>query len=163
MGTGPLDQHDSDAGCGRCTGLGRGAAARFYSAAVCRLSSGGQPGTQLKQVTEIMRPRESLRLAQASQTVREVFVSAPRPGRRTGAVLLLDEDGALAGLFTDSDLARLMEQRRNEALDRPISEVMTARPLTLHTSAMFSDVVALLSERKISEIPVVDDQGVPSG
>ncbi len=123
----------------------------------------GSLGRQLKQVTEIMRPRESLRLAQASQTVREVFVSAPRPGRRTGAVLLLDEDGALAGLFTDSDLARLMEQRRNEALDRPISEVMTARPLTLHTSAMFSDVVALLSERKISEIPVVDDQGVPVG
>jgi arabinose-5-phosphate isomerase len=123
----------------------------------------GSLGRQLKQVTEIMRPRESLRLAQASQTVREVFAAAPRPGRRTGAVLLLDEDGALAGLFTDSDLARLMEQRRNEALDRPISEVMTARPLMLHTSAMFSDVVALLSERKISEIPVVDDQGVPVG
>lgn len=123
----------------------------------------GSLGRQLKQVTEIMRPRESLRLAHASQTVREVFVAAPRPGRRTGAVLLLDEDGALAGLFTDSDLARLMEQRRDEALDRPIAEVMTASPLTLHTSAMFSDVVALLSERKISEIPVVDDQGVPVG
>lgn len=123
----------------------------------------GSLGRQLKQVTEIMRPHESLRLAQASQTVREVFVAAPRPGRRTGAVLLLDEEGALAGLFTDSDLARLMEQRRDEALDRPIAEVMTARPLTLHTSAMFSDVVALLSERKISEIPVVDDQGVPVG
>jgi arabinose-5-phosphate isomerase len=123
----------------------------------------GSLGRQLKQVTEIMRPRESLRLAHARQTVREVFVAAPRPGRRTGAVLLLDEDGALAGLFTDSDLARLMEQRRDEALDRPIAEVMTASPLTLHTSAMFSDVVALLSERKISEIPVVDDQGVPVG
>lgn len=123
----------------------------------------GSLGRQLKRVTEIMRPRTDLRLAQASQTVREVFVAAPRPGRRTGAVLLLDDDGSLAGLFTDSDLARLMEQRRDEALDRPISEVMTARPLTLRTTAMFADVVALLSERKISEIPVVDERDVPVG
>ncbi len=123
----------------------------------------GSLGRQLKSVTEIMRPRESLRLANASQTVREVFVTAPIPGRRTGVVLLLDEDGTLAGLFTDSDLARLMEQRRDEALDRPIAEVMTARPVTLSVTAMFSDVVTLLSERKISEIPVVDARGVPVG
>jgi len=123
----------------------------------------GSLGRQLKRVTEIMRPREALRLAQASQTVREVFVTAPRPGRRAGAVLLLDDEGSLAGLFTDSDLARLMEQRRDSALDRPISEVMTVNPLTLKTTAMFADVVALLSERKISEIPVVDEQGVPAG
>ncbi len=123
----------------------------------------GSLGRQLKSVTEIMRPRESLRLARASQTVREVFVTTPIPGRRTGAVLLLDEDGTLAGLFTDSDLARLMEQRRDEALDRPIAEVMTARPVTLPVTAMFSDIVAILSERKISEIPVVDACGVPVG
>ena len=123
----------------------------------------GSLGRQLKSVTEIMRPRESLRLARASQTVREVFVTTPIPGRRTGAVLLLDEDGTLAGLFTDSDLARLMEQRRDEALDRPIAEVMTARPVTLPVTALFSDIVAILSERKISEIPVVDAQGVPVG
>lgn len=123
----------------------------------------GSLGRQLKSVTEIMRPREELRLARAIQTVREVFITTPIPGRRTGAVLLVDEDGALAGLFTDSDLARLMEQRRDEALDRPIAEVMTARPLTLSVTAMFSDIVDLLSERKISEIPVVDAHGVPVG
>jgi arabinose-5-phosphate isomerase len=123
----------------------------------------GSLGRQLKSVTEIMRPRESLRLANACQTVREVFVTAPIPGRRTGVVLLLDEEGTLAGLFTDSDLARLMEQRRDEALDRPIAEVMTARPVTLPVTAMFSDIVTLLSERKISEIPVVDARGVPVG
>lgn len=123
----------------------------------------GSLGRQLKSVTEIMRPRGELRLARAIQTVREVFITTPIPGRRTGAVLLVDEDGALAGLFTDSDLARLMEQRRDEALDRPIAEVMTARPLTLSVTAMFSDIVDLLSERKISEIPVVDAHGVPVG
>lgn len=123
----------------------------------------GSLGRRLKSVTEIMRPLSVLRQARASESVREVFVSTPVAGRRSGAVLLLDEDGTLAGLFTDSDLARLMEQRRDESLDRPIREVMTTRPVTLPTSAMFSDVVAILSERKISEIPVVDQSGAPVG
>lgn len=123
----------------------------------------GSLGRRLKSVTEIMRPLSVLRQAQASQSVREVFVSTPVAGRRSGAVLLLDEDGTLAGIFTDSDLARLMEQRRDESLDRPIREVMTTRPVTLPTSAMFSDVVAILSERKISEIPVVDQHSAPVG
>ena len=123
----------------------------------------GSLGRRLKSVTEIMRPLSSLRQAQASQSVREVFVSSPVPGRRSGAVLLLDEDGTLAGLFTDSDLARLMEQRRDESLDHPIRDVMTTSPVTLPTTAMFSDVVAILSERKISEIPVVNERGAPVG
>ena len=43
--------------------------------------------------------------------------------------MLLDEEGRLAGLFTDSDLARLIEARREDALDQPvIAEVMTRRP-----------------------------------
>ncbi|RLS36098.1 MAG: KpsF/GutQ family sugar-phosphate isomerase [Planctomycetota bacterium] len=123
----------------------------------------GSLGRRLKSVTEIMRPLSALRQAQASQSVREVFVSSPVPGRRSGAVLLLDEDGTLAGLFTDSDLARLMEQRRDESLDHPIRDVMTTSPVTLPTTAMFSDVVAILSERKISEIPVVNERGAPVG
>jgi len=44
--------------------------------------------------------------------------------------MLTDETGRLCGFFTDSDLARLFEQRRDDALDRPIHEVMTADPIT---------------------------------
>jgi len=45
--------------------------------------------------------------------------------------MLTDADGRLRGLFTDSDLARLFEQRRDAMLDRPIREVMTADPITV--------------------------------
>ena len=51
------------------------------------------------------------------QTVREVFVHLGRPGRRTGAIMLVDGDGRLSGIFTDSDLARLFEANRDAALD----------------------------------------------
>jgi arabinose-5-phosphate isomerase len=98
-----------------------------------------------------------------TQTVRDVMIVASRPGRRVGAVLLVNATGKLTGLFTDSDLARLFERRRDDALDRPISEVMTSDPRTVPGGARLVDAMQIMAERKISELPVVIDEGVPVG
>ena len=66
-------------------------------------------------------------------------------------------------MFTDSDLARLLERRRDAAFDAPISEVMNCAPLTVHPESTFADVVDLLADRKISELPVVNSDGIPVG
>jgi arabinose-5-phosphate isomerase len=123
----------------------------------------GSLGKQLKRVEEIMRRSGDLRIAPTASTVREVFVSLSKPGRRTGAVMLVDADGRLCGLFTDSDLARLMECRRELQLDRPIAEVMTSQPLTVGSETLLSEVVEILSDNKVSELPVVDNDGKPIG
>src|SRR4029077_12693344 len=86
-----------------------------------------------------------------------------RRGRRTGAVILTGSDGRLTGLFTDSDLARLFEQRRDSALDRPIQEVMTANPITIASGRRVADAVEVLRRHHISELPVVDAAGHPVG
>ena len=45
---------------------------------------GGSLGRKLARVCEIMRRGEELRLAPASATVRDVFITLAKPGRRTG-------------------------------------------------------------------------------
>jgi arabinose-5-phosphate isomerase len=77
--------------------------------------------------------------------------------------MLTDAAGRLCGLFTDSDLARLFERRDDAALDRPIREVMTARPITVPVGARVAEALELLRRRKISELPVVDSDGRPVG
>jgi arabinose-5-phosphate isomerase len=77
--------------------------------------------------------------------------------------MLLDADGRLAGLFTDSDLARLIERRSDAALDRPISEVMIKSPTTVCSGERMTAALEILTERKFSELPVVDEQGKPVG
>jgi arabinose-5-phosphate isomerase len=128
-----------------------------------RLHPGGSLGRRLTAVREVMRKGSELRIAAATSTVRDVLTTLCRPGRRTGAVMLVDGDGLLAGLFTDSDLARLLEQRRDQQLDRAISEVMTAGPLTLSQDAILEEAVQLLSSRRLSELPVIDDEHRPVG
>ena len=128
-----------------------------------RYHPAGSLGRKLLKVEAVMRQGAELRLAPCDATVRDVFAEGRRRGRRTGAVMLTDAAGRLCGLFTDSDLARLFEQRRDAALDRPIREVMTAEPRTVPLGGRVADAVELLRRHKISELPVVDAQGRPVG
>lgn len=124
-----------------------------------RLHPGGNLGRMLSNVDRHMRPRSDCRIASAALSAREVFVEVSRPGRRSGAIMLLDDEGRLAGIFTDSDLARLFETKREGDLDLPIRDLMTARPKTIHSGAPMHEAVALMADRKISELPVIDADG----
>jgi arabinose-5-phosphate isomerase len=128
-----------------------------------RYHPAGSLGRKLVKVEAVMRQGPEVRVASVSETVREVFAKRSQRGRRTGAVMILDAEGRLAGIFTDSDLARLFEQRRDTALDRAISEVMTPSPLTVPAGTRVADAVEVMRLRKISELPVVDAGGRPVG
>jgi len=123
----------------------------------------GSLGRQLCPVKDVMRSGQQLRIASENETVREVMIYHRKPGRRTGAVILTNETGCLTGLFTDSDLARILETRRDEQLDQPISRVMTCNPVTLGPDILLPEAIHLMSERKLSEVPVIDNQRTPIG
>lgn len=125
--------------------------------------AGGSLGAILKSVGELMRTGEQLRIAAESKSIRAVFADSSRPGRRTGAVILIDDEGRLSGLFTDSDLAKLLERRQDALIDRPIAESMTRCPLTIGPDARLSQAIEILSQNRISELPVVDGDGRPLG
>lgn len=124
---------------------------------------GGSLGRKLARVEDVMRTGRHLRTAAPGETVRDVLVRLGGARRRSGAILVADADGKLAGIFTDSDLARLFETRREAMLDRPIAEVMTARPVRAVVGASLAEAVEALSGRKLSELPVVDRGGLLVG
>lgn len=135
----------------------------FSSEDFARFHPGGALGRKLSAVDDHMRPLDQCRLANVNQSVRQVVLSSTRPGRRSGAIMLVDESGRLVGLFTDSDLARLIERRNDAALDQPIQTVMARTPTTVRAGARMTAAIEILTERKFSELPVVDQQGRPIG
>jgi arabinose-5-phosphate isomerase len=124
---------------------------------------GGNLGRRLAYVEDLMRTHGRLRKAHAGLTVREVFVSLAGPRRRSGAVLIVDHDDRLVGIFTDSDLARLFERRQDDHLDRSIAEVMTPDPIQVVVGSSVAEAIEVMKARKISELPVVDRGGRPVG
>ncbi len=136
---------------------------RFSREDFARFHPAGSLGYQLSRVEQHARPLEQCRVSSDGQTVREVLVAGSMPGRRSGAIMLVDAEGRLSGIFTDSDLARLFEHRRDGELDGSIQNVMTKNPLRVETGSMMVDAVTIMAGRKISELPVVDGDGRPVG
>jgi arabinose-5-phosphate isomerase len=140
---------------GEARGFNRGDFASVHPA--------GSIGARLKYVRELMRPINEIRMASQDLSVRDLLVEVATPGRRSGAVLLVNEKNQLQGLFTDSDLARLLEQRRDDQFDRAAREIMTPNPVTISPDARVGEAIDLVSARKLSELPVVDANCVPVG
>ena len=123
---------------------------------------GGSLGRKLTPVTDAMRPLQHCRLVNASDSIRTAI--GRRGGAlRCGAVMITTGDGRLAGLFTDSDLVRHLQDAAGLDLDRPVGDVMTANPFQIRVDACVGDAVSVLTRRHISELPVVTHAGHPVG
>jgi arabinose-5-phosphate isomerase len=136
---------------------------RFTPDDFARNHPGGSLGLALANVEQAMRPVAQCRVATSDQSVRAALVAESRPGRRTGAIMVVDPTGCLAGIFTDSDLARLLERKRDQAIDGPIAAVMTSAPTTVTIGTRLALACEILADRKISELPVVDHEHKPVG
>lgn len=163
MGLAPSTSTSAMLGLGDALALVVSRAKGFSPRDFLRFHPGGSLGRKLTNVEQVMRPLAECRVARSADTIRAVLASLARPGRRTGAMMLVDGQGVLEGIFTDSDLARLIEQGREEALGRPIAEVMTRSPKLIEAGCSLADACELITQRKLSELPVVDAAGCPIG
>ena len=129
-----------------------------------RRHPGGTLGGMLRPVADLLRFRvgRNLPLVEPGHTVAEALRATNTGGRRPGALLIVDADGTLAGIFTDGDLRRLVLDDAS-ALDKPIAEVMTQSPRTLEVTATANDAAKLFRLHRQDEIPVVDAEGKPVG
>ena len=69
----------------------------------------------------------------------------------------------MTGIFADSDLRRLLTTHGPSILEKTISEVMTKNPKKISGDALASEVMAIMKQFRIDEIPVVDNDNRPVG
>jgi arabinose-5-phosphate isomerase len=76
-----------------------------------------------------------------------------------GAVCVLDDAGRLAGISTDGDLRRAIEQTSHESLGQlTCDDFMTCKPIVATPDLLAFDALRLMEDRpsQISVLPVVD-------
>ena len=76
---------------------------------------------------------------------------------------VVDADGRLAGILTDGDLRRLMQQRGAATIDLVVGECLTRNPQTLGPGELAGSALRLMEERKITSLVVVDAARQPLG
>jgi arabinose-5-phosphate isomerase len=121
-----------------------------------RLHPGGSLGARLKPVKRVMHGGDQLPLVDEATNMHDVIVTMSE--KRLGVVGVTSGDGRLAGVITDGDLRRHMEQ----GLDHPASAFMSADPKTVAPDSLIDDALTLFEEYRITTLFVVDD-GKPVG
>jgi arabinose-5-phosphate isomerase len=71
---------------------------------------------------------------------------------------VVEAGGRLAGIITDGDLRRLMQQRRGETLELTAGEAMTKNPVSIEPDALAGSALNLMEQRKITSIVVVNSE-----
>lgn len=126
-----------------------------------RYHPGGALGRALlTKVSDIMRTGEALATVENGATIREALLAMSR--KRTGACLILEKNGTLAGIFTHGDFARGY-QADPDLGQRPISEHMSRNPISVSAESLAAEAVNLVRERRIDDIIVLDQNNRPLG
>lgn len=125
----------------------------------------GQLGRKLIRVAEAMtfRRGENLPVASDQLTVGQVLHAVSSIKRRSGAVILVNEQQKVSGIFSDGDLRRALTDDDGSAISRPINAYMTHNPKRIGGEQLASEAMGLMRRYRIDELPVVDAEDRPIG
>ena len=126
---------------------------------------GGSLGRRLSRVDDLMsfRKGRNLPIVRDNLTVREGLTRVSHLSKRSGAILLVGEDGKLTGIFTDADLRRLLEKGIESVVDEPLAIVMTREPKRLRSGMQSWEAARVFEEYRVDELPVVNENDEPVG
>jgi arabinose-5-phosphate isomerase len=112
---------------------------------------GGKLGARLTRVADLMHT--DMPLVSTGTPMSEALLAISQKG--FGVVGVTDSNGYLIGIVTDGDLRRHMDGLLTHSAD----EVMTASPRTIGPEALAEKALAVMNERKITTLFVVDPKG----
>lgn len=71
-------------------------------------------------------------------------------------ITTVQQAGRLCGVISDGDLRRLLEREGGAALSKTAGEAMNAHPKTIGADELAAKALAILEERKITSLVVVN-------
>jgi arabinose-5-phosphate isomerase len=132
----------------------------FRAEDFAELHPGGALGKQLAKVGDLMHSGDDVPAVALSTPMTDVIfeMSSKKLGITT-----VQENGLLRGVISDGDLRRLLEREGGAALSKTAGEAMHVNPSTIAASELAARALAILEERKITSLVVVDAAGKVEG
>jgi arabinose-5-phosphate isomerase len=126
----------------------------FDASDFARSHPGGSLGRRLLTlVSDVMRVGEAIPSVPSGSPLPTAILEVTR--KRMGMTAVVRPDGALAGVFTDGDLRRLLA-RTTDLGSLTVDDVMTREPATIPAGALAVEAVRRMEERRINQLPVLD-------
>lgn len=122
---------------------------------------GGTLGRRLLLlVEEIMHKNTAIPLVTSNADLKSTLVEMTQ--KKLGLTTVVNEHGALVGIFTDGDLRRVFDT----SLDlhtTAVQDVMTPNPKTIRPHILAAEALGIMESHKITALVVTDEQQRPVG
>jgi len=103
-----------------------------------------------------LRPKKPI-LMGTSESV--LTVTQSLASKRGDAALIVNANGGLAGIITDTDVTRRVVAKQLSAESTNVSDVMTANPTCVSMSDSAMEALVTMVENRFRHLPVTDDTG----
>jgi arabinose-5-phosphate isomerase len=123
---------------------------------------GGDLGRSLMSVAEIMRTGASVCVVTEDTLNLKALHNITATEGRPGCAAIVNDRGAIVGVFTDGDLRRCLE-READFLNKPIGAVCSRNPITIYSHQLAQEACRLVQERKVNQLFVIDSDRKPVG
>lgn len=134
-------------------------ARQFQPEDFARFHPGGSLGRKLlTRVQDVMHTQ--LPTVLVGSTLHDTVLAMTQG--RLGLALVMDQQGALNGLFTDGDLRRALMQN-NLSMRETVDRYMSIKPLTISPDVRLAEAEELMRSNKVRCLVVVDDAAKPVG
>ncbi|HEY2359305.1 MAG TPA: CBS domain-containing protein, partial [Phenylobacterium sp.] len=77
--------------------------------------------------------------------------------RRVGAMVVIQDGGAVAGILSERDVVRVVAQKGAAGLDEPVSSCMTREVIFADPNETVDSLMARMTDRRVRHLPVLDD------
>jgi arabinose-5-phosphate isomerase len=124
------------------------------------LHPGGKLGKRLARVESLMHSGDALPRVTPQTKMPDVIYEMSRKKLGVTAVV---EGEKLVGIVSDGDLRRLLEKRGKDVMDLTAGEAMTRSPKTISAGEFAATALAVMEEKKITSLMVVDAGGKLEG
>jgi arabinose-5-phosphate isomerase len=132
----------------------------FKAEDFANLHPGGKLGKRLARVESLMHTGDAVPRVTSKTSMPDVIYEMSRKKLGVTAVV---EGEQLLGVISDGDLRRLLEKRGKDVLDLTAGDCMTKNPRTISGSEFAASAIALMEEKKITSLVVVDSNGKLEG
>jgi len=86
-----------------------------------------------------------------------VYAALEKMAEHDVGALVVMKDGGLVGIVSERDYARKVVLHGHASKDMPVSEIMTSDVVTVASNDSVQSCMAIVTERRIRHLPVVDD------
>ena len=136
----------------------------FRAEDFAELHPGGKLGKRLAVVLDLMHAGEAVPVVTAETSMTDVIYEMSRKKLGLTTVQATGDDaGRLLGVISDGDLRRLLEREGGAALGRTAGDAMHRSPWTIGPDELAARALAMLEEKKITALVVVDGSGRVEG